>query len=366
MVTANKHAKGTFSRNSSQISDSPVFFRRQLTAKITGTPVFSRKPPRTQPKLNSRNTQKRLYFALLAIILYFFLAFRRISFYLYNMQFTKTIENQPLTPLFIEPLLQKRLAEINTLLATKLKEVKKAPAGSLRVTSSNRVTQYYHKTLAGDTCGRYIPAKNLRLAKALAQKDYDLQLIEALKKESRLLQAALNSYKKTRLAEGLFSLLHKNRQPLVTPVFLPDSDFAKLWQSITYEKKPFAQEAPVLLTARNERVRSKSEIIIADTLNRLNIPYRYEFPINLKTENGNYRLFHPDFICLNLRTRTEFLWEHFGMMDDPEYSAAATRKLRLYESNSIYPGKNLILSTETSELPINTRQIEKLAMQYLK
>ncbi|MDY3722679.1 MAG: hypothetical protein SOZ96_08850 [Treponema sp.] len=70
------------------------------------------------------------------------------------MQFTKTIENQPLTPLFIEPLLQKRLAEINTLLATKLKEVKKAPAGSLRVTSSNHVTQYYHKTLAGDTCGR--------------------------------------------------------------------------------------------------------------------------------------------------------------------------------------------------------------------
>ena len=105
---------------------------------------------------------------------------------------------------------------------------------------------------------------------------------------------------------------------------------------------------------------------MADTLARRNIPYRYEFPINLKTENGDYRLFHPDFICMNLRTRTEFLWEHFGMMDEAEYSATAARKLRLYETNGIYPGKNLIISVETSELPINTRQIEKLAMQYLK
>ena len=282
------------------------------------------------------------------------------------MQFTKTIENQPLTPLFIEPLLQKRLAELNTLLTTKLKELKKAPAGSLRVTCSNQVTQYYHRTLNGDTCGLYIPAKNFKLAKALAQKDYDKLLIESLKKESRLLQAAINSYKKTTLAERLFSLLHKKRQPLITPVCLPDEQFSKLWQNIDYETKPFAPEAPVLLTARNERVRSKSEIIIADTLNRLNIPYRYEFPVKLKTENGSHHIFHPDFICLNLRTREEFLWEHFGMMDDADYATTAARKLRLYENNGIYPGKNLIISTETSELPVNTRQIEKLAEQYLK
>ncbi len=266
----------------------------------------------------------------------------------------------------MEPVLQARLAEVNALLATKLKELKKAPPGSLRLTKSNKVVQYYHRTERGDTSGHYIPAKNFKLAKALAQKDYDKQLIELLKKESRLLQDALNNYKNTPLAERLFPLLHKNRQALIKPVCLPDSDFAKFWQTVAYEKKPFAPEAPVLLTARNERVRSKSEIIIADTLNRLSIPYRYEFPIKLKTENGDYRLSHPDFICLNLRTREEFLWEHFGMMDDAEYSAATARKLRLYENNGIYPGKNLIISVEISELPINTRQIEKLAVQYLK
>lgn len=286
------------------------------------------------------------------------------------MQFTKTIENQPLTPLFIEPLLQKRLAELNTLLATKLKEVKKAPAGSLRVTSSNHVTQYYHKTQRGDTCGRYIPAKNRRLAKALAQKDYDLQLIEALKKESRLLENAINSYehinKTSALAENIFARLHKGRLSLVRPVTPPYADFAKMWQSVDYEKKPFAPDAPELFTSRGERVRSKSEIIIADALTRLGIPYRYEYPVELTTENGERRLFHPDFICLNLRTREEFLWEHFGMMDDAEYSAKAARRLRLYETNQIFPGKNLIISVETSDQPASARQIERLAAQYLK
>lgn len=286
------------------------------------------------------------------------------------MQFTKTIENQPLTPLFIEPLLQKRLAELNTLLATKLKEVKKAPAGSLRVTSSNRVTQYYHKNLAGDTCGRYIPVKNLRLAKALAQKDYDQQLIESLRKELRLLQNTLKVYehlnKSSTLAEKLLSKLHIKRHPLITPVTLPDQEFAKKWQSLEYEKKPFAPDAPELFTSRGERVRSKSEIIIADALTRLGIPYRYEYPVELTTENGECRIFHPDFICLNLRTREELLWEHFGMMDDAEYSARAARRLRLYETNQIFPGKNLIISVETSDQPASARQIERLAAQYLK
>lgn len=286
------------------------------------------------------------------------------------MQFTKTIENQPLTPLFIEPLLQKRLAELNTLLATKLKEVKKAPAGSLRVTSSNRVTQYYHKTLAGDTCGRYIPAKNLRLAKALAQKDYDQQLIESLRKELRLLQNTLKVYehlnKSSTLAEKILSKLHIKRHPLITTVTLPDADFAKMWQSIDYEKKAFSPDAPELFTSRGERVRSKSEIIIADALTRLGIPYRYEYPVELTTENGERRLFHPDFICLNLRTREKLLWEHFGMMDDAEYSARAARRLRLYETNQIFPGKNLIISVETSDQPASARQIERLAAQYLK
>ena len=47
-------------------------------------------------------------------------------------------------------------------------------------------------------------------------------------------------------------------------------------------------------TIKGERVRSKSEKIIADELYRYQIPYKYEFPLTLATHNRNIQLY-PDF-----------------------------------------------------------------------
>ena len=91
-----------------------------------------------------------------------------------------------------------------------------------------------------------------------------------------------------------------------------------------------------------------------------------KFPLEIKAEYGEKRTFFPDFLCLNLRTRHEFIWEHFGMMDDSEYVASMVRKLKLYEKNGIYIGKNLIISVENMAAPIDAKQIEKIAKQYLQ
>ena len=285
------------------------------------------------------------------------------------MQFTKCIENEQLSPFFLEPLLAARLSEVSALLEKKENELQSAPAGSLRISKSGKTIQYYQITKTGDTRGKYISAKNYKLAKALAQKDYDKKLIASLKKELKFLKSTLHSYrwlqKSTTPAAHIFAKLNKLRRPLITPACLPAEDFAKLWQSLSYTHKPFAEDDYELFTSQNERVRSKSEIIIADTLHRLNIPYRYEFPLEITTEKGQRRTFHPDFICLNLRTRREFIWEHFGKMDDAEYAASAALKLKLYEKNEIYPGKNLIISMETSTSPLSPKQVETTAKQYL-
>ena len=285
------------------------------------------------------------------------------------MQFTKNFENEQLSPILLEPMLDARLKELKALLAQKQKDLKKAPEGTLRVSESNKVVQYYHRTKNSGANGRYIPVKNLKLAKALAQKDYDKKIIAALKQELRVLQAAAKAYegfaKKSQLVEAIYEKCRKNRQALIKPVRLPDEQFAELWQSVEYERKAFPVEGPEYFTARGERVRSKSEIIIADTLNRLNIPYRYEFPISIVVEDSTNRTFFPDFVCLNLRNRQEFIWEHFGMMDDAEYAASAVHKLFLYEKNGLHPGKNLIISFETAENPINARQVEKIVREYL-
>ncbi len=51
----------------------------------------------------------------------------------------------------------------------------------MRVSESNKVVQYYHRTKNSGANGSYIPVKNLKLAKALAQKDYDRKIVAALK-----------------------------------------------------------------------------------------------------------------------------------------------------------------------------------------
>jgi len=87
--------------------------------------------------------------------------------------------------------------------------------------------------------------------------------------------------------------------------------------------------APELYTAKGERVRSKSEIIIADSLMRAGVPYRYEFPIIL---NG-YGKIYPDFTVLNVGLRKELYWEHLGMMDDSEIFIGGLLQRRSVESD---------------------------------
>lgn len=265
--------------------------------------------------------------------------------------------------------LEQRISILNALLLEKRKALKNVPSGSLRIAKSNGVVQYYRRMNPKDTTGSYIHAKDKVLVKRLAQKEYDKKVSLAVQAEIALLNHTLKTYNKMNdrklLAEKVFEKFRPLWQVLIHPVRIPDSLYVQEWQSVTYTGKDFSEDMAEYLTARGERVRSKSEIIIADTLLRLKIPYRYEYPINLKTKNGERLTLYPDFTCLNLRTRKELYWEHFGMMDNSEYSERAVQKLRLYEQNGIVPGKNLIITTETSTLPINTKQIELLAKSYL-
>ena len=77
-----------------------------------------------------------------------------------------------------------------------------------------------------------------------------------------------------------------------------------------------------ILTEKGESVKSKSEKIIADKLNMMNIPYCYEVPLYLK----GYGYVKPDFKVLNVATRKEYYWEHYGMMDNKDYIIKALKK----------------------------------------
>ena len=255
-----------------------------------------------------------------------------------------------------------RRIELVNLLNLKLKAQKNLPEGHLRIEQKKgrRPAQFYHFTNPEDTHGDYIPAANHELARRLAQKDYDHKLIKLLQQQISIMERLI------KITENKITSLYTKscpaRQKLINPVTLTDSQYVNSWQNITWQAKAFKDDTPEFFTGKGERVRSKSEVIIADTLARRKIPYRYEFPLTLK--DGN--IYHPDFLCLNVRTRQEYIWEHFGLMDNPDYADCTVKKLKVFNENKIFLEKNLIITMESSATPLNSRQVENLINEYLK
>lgn len=176
---------------------------------------------------------------------------------------------------------------------------------------------------------------------------------------------AIRKYKSTlpkTAVEHIYEKLHKERQKLVEPIILPDNEFLKQWENYKYKGKGFDENTPELYTDKNERVRSKSEVIIADSLYKANIPYRYECPLEI----NNSFVIYPDFTILNIKTRENIYWEHLGMMDDVGYAENAIQKINTYMQQGIYLGKNLLLTFETRNNPINHRTIDIVIDKYLK
>ena len=73
----------------------------------------------------------------------------------------------------IRKLLKEREEFLLQLKREKEKALKTAPEGLLRVCSSGNRVQYYQRTDPKDFNGIYIKEKDIRLARGLAQKDYD-------------------------------------------------------------------------------------------------------------------------------------------------------------------------------------------------
>lgn len=272
--------------------------------------------------------------------------------------------------------LQNHLTALEQALKEKQTSIKNVAAGSIRIVKNHGCFQFYKRKSRRDAQGRYMPRSQRSLALQLIQNDYDLKAIDSLHKEISLLKAFLKNYK-TKNTACLFEKLSFSRRALVTPLTLPDNRFAKNWLASEYQKKTISEDAPQLFTDNGEQVRSKSEVIIANSLKAAGVPYRYEYPLVINRRAGagtrsrgafrNVDLctFHPDFYCLNLRTRREFIWEHFGMMDDADYAARAVEKLLLYQQNGYLPGKNLIITMETSRAQFSSKYAKQIIEEFL-
>ena len=249
-----------------------------------------------------------------------------------------------------------RLEEIFKTVKNRLEH---SPEGHLRLSKSHNQIQYYCCTEEKKS-GNYIPKQDILLAKQLAQKSYDEKILKLAEKRIKQIEKLVKDYSDDEL-EQIYLKEHATRQKLIEPVEPTWEQKLNEWKAKEYKGKDFQEGLPVILTEKGERVRSKSEKIMADYFYRNGIEYKYECPLYLKGTGMVY----PDFTFLSRKTGEEMYWEHNGRVDDPKYARRMVNKINAYEYNGIFAGERLILTFETEQTILNTKKIEQLVKKYL-
>jgi len=116
--------------------------------------------------------------------------------------------------------------------------------------------------------------------------------------------------------------------------------------TIAWIEAPFAQctypfKGRKLFSKGGVRVRSKSEVFIANQLEDYGIPYRYEAALTLDDQTN-----HPDFTALNPFSAKKIIWEHFGAFNQSGYEDSMNNKMNLYTSHGFVPFDTFIYTFE--------------------
>lgn len=248
--------------------------------------------------------------------------------------------------------------ELNLLLK-KIKTNKIDIEGYLRINFKGKnksIKQYIH---VKEKIPRYIPKSNIHIAKLLAQKSYNTKIEYLINKRLSAIRN-IKRYLDIPSLDDFFYELSPEKQELVIPIKSTPEQILQNWKNKPFLSNQYYTSNKDFSTKNGEKVRSKSEKILADLFYDQNITYKYECPLNL-----NKTTIYPDFTFLNPISNQEIYWEHFGRMDDPQYAEKAINKINLYLNNNIFLNNQLVITFETTKNPLSKETLEK-HLNYLK
>ncbi len=245
------------------------------------------------------------------------------------------------------------------------KKIKRYPKGRLACVHNGKYKKWYVRY---DGEGHYITKKKNKYLHTMAEKLYMEALLADEKIEYKLLVELLH-------ANGIINPENeaanlKNRDSYISQVqklLAEDSDYLELFPEfnnplteVVPNVRPIHKENLRVPTRAGYMVRSKSEAIIVSLLMDAEIEFYYERPVSLA---GNW--FVPDFTCFNKKNKKIYYYEHFGMVDNADYNKSMYKKLKTYNDNGIYQDINLICTYETSETPLDMRDVQNQIKRFL-
>ena len=250
---------------------------------------------------------------------------------------------------------EQQLKELRLLLKESDKRVaigKRLPNIRVKVSKSNGCNQYYY--INPDTKKLvYVKKEDLMKVARIIQRDYNIDVNKAIRKQIDKLEKFIANYDFDAI-DKVYEKMPSARQQLTNPIILNDEQYVLKWMAEHPAMQNTFPEEGKYKTNRGELVRSKSEKIIADTLDRYGIPYQYEPFLEL----GNSSVY-PDFAVLNLKKRKTLYWEHLGIVSENDYATKNFKKLQMYEKNGYYLGTNLIITMESDMVMLDIKNVEE-------
>ena len=236
-------------------------------------------------------------------------------------------------------------------------KLKLLPEGRIQVREKTGKAYYYLIT-EGKTI--YLSMNELETINGLLQKQYLSTVLKTNKKELSAIEKMSKLYPST-LAEDVFDQLSEGRKSHIKPINVYDDAYAQKWMEAPYKRKPFKKDMPEFYTTKGERVRSKSEIIIADRLRANGIPYRYECPLKV-----GKKIIHPDFTILRMSDRKILYHEHCGKMDDHKYIEDMLTRGKDYSLEDILLGDRLFYTFESDTTPLDVAMLDMLIKRHYR
>ncbi len=253
-----------------------------------------------------------------------------------------------------------RIKELLSRINSILEELQQDSAKIKVVVKSNDYVQaYISEQDSGPGVFQYLPVSQFDRAVNIVKQEYYRKLKKCLEKKLRQVNLCMSQLGKDYVYE-VYEKLGKGKQQLVEPIEMTDKEYRKHWESVEYKGKDFGDDDVEIYTEKGERVRSKSEKIIADKLYKENIAYRYECPIVI----DNVITVYPDFTILDEKNRKDIILEHFGLMDNEAYAGNAVSKISLYAKEGYVMGKNMFFTMETATRPLDGRVLDGIIEQF--
>ena len=131
------------------------------------------------------------------------------------------------------------------------------------------------------------------------------------------------------------------------------------WATLPYQENTKFLENKKHLGTNGLKYRSRAEMLISTIYEKNDWAYHYDE--RLRTVDGEW--VSPDFQHL-LKDGTMLYHEHCELTGNNEYDSGFNRKLGIYLSEGIIPGKNLIITWSYRDGALNLRQIERILKSY--